>query len=123
MDLKLKLEKVYEEYCLSELESLDECENGENKEIKMLFKFVKFRLNVSGGNKSNMNVSMFNVNNFLDEIILFDNLMCDWGGCFRGEFSWENLEVLEELLNENNVDNEIKSKIIKGYRCYNKMDN
>jgi hypothetical protein len=65
MDLKLKLEKVYEEYCLSELESLDECENGENKEIKMLFKFVKFRLNVSGGNKSNMNVSMFNVNNFL----------------------------------------------------------
>jgi hypothetical protein len=36
---------------------------------------------------------MFNVKNFLD-------LMCDWGGCYRGEFRWECLEVLEELLDE-----------------------
>ena len=123
MNLKLKLEKVYEEYCLSELKSLDECENGENKEIKMLFEFVKFRLNVSGGNESGMSVSMFNVKNFLEEIFLFDNLICDWGGCYRGEFSSENLEVLEELLDENNVDDNVKEMIIKGYRDYNEMDN
>ncbi len=122
IELKLELEKIYEKYCLSELESLDECENGENKEIKMLFEFVKFRLNVSGGSESSMSVSMFNVGNFLNEIFLFDNMMCDWGGCYRGDFSWENLEVLERLLNESSLDKEIKEMIIKGYRDENGMD-
>jgi hypothetical protein len=122
IELKLELEKIYEKYCLSELESLDECENGENKEIKMLFEFVKFRLNVSGGSESSMSVSMFNVGNFLNEIFLFDDMMCDWGGCYRGDFSWENLEVLERLLNESSLDKEIKEMIIKGYRDENGMD-
>ena len=83
---------------------------------------ILFRLNVSGGSESNMSVSMFNVNNFLKEIFLFDDLSCDWGGCYRGEFSSENLEVLEELLDENNVGDNIKEMIIKGYRDYNGMD-
>ncbi len=123
MDLKLKLEKVYEEYCVNELVSVDGCYNGENEEIKMLFEFVKFRLRVSGGSESNMSVSMFNVNNFLEEIFLFDNMMCDFGGCYRGEFSSEGLEWLKDCLDKNNVDDDIKEMIIKGYRDYNEMDN
>ena len=97
-------------------------ENGENKEIKMLFEFVKFRLNVSGGNESSMSVSMFNVGNFLNEICLFDDLMCDWGGCYRGEFSSECLEVLERLLDESNLDDNVKEMIIKEYRDNYEMD-
>jgi hypothetical protein len=122
IELKLELEKIYEKYCLSELESVDECENGENKEIKMLFEFVKFRLNVSGGNESSMSVSMFNVGNFLNEIFLFDNMMCDWGGCYRGEFSWECLEVLERLLNESSLNDKVKEMIIWGYKKEYGMD-
>jgi len=122
MEVKLELERIYEKYCLSELESLDEYENGENKEIKMLFEFVKFRLNVSGGNESSMSVSMFNIENFLNEICLFDDLMCDWGGCYRGEFSSECLEVLERLLDESSLNNNVKEMIIKGYKDNNGMD-
>jgi hypothetical protein len=122
LKLKLELEKIYEKYCLNELKILDESENGEDKEIKMLFEFVKFRLNVSGGNESSMSVSMFNVKNFLDEIFLFDNLLYDWSGSYRGEFDYEYLEVLEELLNESSLDDNVKEMIIKGYRDNYEMD-
>jgi hypothetical protein len=114
MELKLELERIYEEYCLSDLEGV----RGDDEFVDMLFKFVEFRLNVSGGSKSSMSVSMFNVKNFLDEICLFDDLMCDWGGCYRGELRWECLEVLEELLDESSLGNNIKEMIIKGYKDY-----
>jgi hypothetical protein len=48
--------------------------------------------------------------------------MCDWGGCYRGDFSYECLDGLIELLNESSLDKEIKEMIIKGYRDENGMD-
>ena len=121
MELKLELERIYEKYCMNDLGG-DEGRFDDDEWSDMLRKFVKFRLMVSGGNESSMSVSMFNVENFLNEICLFDDLMCDWGGCYRGEFSSECLEVLERLLDESSLNNNVKEMIIKGYKYNNSMD-
>ena len=79
--MKLELERIYKEYCEGDLEGL----KGEDEFVEVLVGFVKFRLNVSGGSEYGCMVSMNSVNNFLDEIFLFDNMMCDWSGCYRGD--------------------------------------
>ena len=110
--MKLELEKIYKNYCNSNLEGL----KGEDEFVEILLGFVKFRLMVSGGSEYGCMVSMNSVNNFLDEIFLYDNMMDDWGGCYRGDFCWENFEKLEELVNESNLEENIKIEILEGYR-------
>lgn len=116
--MKLELEKIYKNYCNSNLEGL----RGEDKFIDMMFVFVEFRLEVSGGDESSCMVSMNSVNNFLDEIFLYDNMMDDWGGCYRGDYCWENFEELEKLVNESNLEENIKIEILEGYRKEYGMD-
>ena len=61
--MKLELEKIYKEYCLTDLESQEK-----DKFIDMMLTFIEFRLEVSGGNEYGCMVSMNNIPNFLDEI-------------------------------------------------------
>lgn len=116
--MKLELERIYGEYCNGDLEGL----RGEDRFIDMMFKFVEFRLEVSGGEEYGCMVSMNSINNFLDEIFLYDNMMDDWGGGYRGDFCWENFEVLEKLVNESNLEENIKKEILEGYRKEYGMD-
>jgi hypothetical protein len=116
--MKLELEGIYKNYCNDNLEGL----RGEDKFIDMMFIFVEFRLNVSGGSESVCSVSMNSINNFLDEIFLYDNMMDDWGGCYRGDFCWENFESLKVLINGSNLEDNIKNEILEGYRKENGMD-
>lgn len=116
--MKLELERIYKNYCNNNLEGL----RGEDEFIDMMFKFVEFRLYVSGGCESSCMVSMNSVNNFLDEIFLYDNMMDDWGGCYRGDYCWENFEELEKLVNESNLEENIKIEILDGYRKEYGMD-
>jgi hypothetical protein len=114
--MKLELEKIYKEYCECDVE------REEDKFINMMKTFIEFRLEVSGGSEYRCMVSMVNVTNFLDEIFLFDNMMDDWGGCYRGDFCWEKFEILEKLVNESNLEKEIKNEILEGYRKEYGMD-
>jgi hypothetical protein len=116
--MKLELERIYKEYCNSELEGL----KGEDEFVEVLVGFVKFRLNVSGGSEFGCMVSMNCVGNFLDEIFLFDNMMGDWSGCYRGDYCWENFEDLERLVNESNLEEKIKIEILEGYKKEYGMD-
>ena len=116
-EVKLELERIYEEYCMGDLGG-----GYEDEWSDMLRKFVKFRLDVSGGDKCSMSVSMFSVGNFINEIVLFNNMMCDWGGCYRGDFSSECLDYLIGLLDESNLDEGIKEMIIWGYKKEYEMD-
>jgi hypothetical protein len=123
-NIKLTLEDIYYKYCMSELESII----GE-EDIEMLKQFVKFRLSVSGGSESSMgSVGCGSIGGFLNEISLFDDMMCDWGGCYRGDFSSECLdsliELLEEVTFEQDVDSSlnIKELIIEGYKEINGMN-
>ena len=116
--MKLELERIYKEYCDNNLETLI----GEDEFVEVLMGFVKFRLHVSGGSEYGCMVSMNSVNNFLDEIFLYDNMMDDWGGCYRGDYSWENFEELERLVNESNLEEKVKIEILEGYRKENGMD-
>jgi hypothetical protein len=116
--MKLELEKIYKKYCESDLETL----KGEDKFIDMMLMFVEFRLDVSGGNEGGCMVSMTTVNNFLDEIFLFDNMMHDWSGAYRGDYCWENYGDLEKLVNESELEENIKIEILKGYKKENGMD-
>ena len=125
VELKLKLEKVYKEYCLSDLEAISESNLSETeKEENEMFKsFVKFRLNVSGGSVSSMgDIGCGTVEGFVNEIILYNNLMDDGAGQYRGDFRYENLEALEELLDENKLEDEVKSKVVKLFNEYYGMD-
>ena len=116
---KLELERIYKEYCNVDLESL----RGEDKFIDMMFVFVEFRLKVSGGDKSSMgSIGMNYVSSFLDEIFLYDNMMDDWNGNYRGDSCWECFDSLEELVNKSNLEGNIKSEILEGYRKENGMD-
>jgi hypothetical protein len=116
--MKLELERIYKEYCNSDLESL----RGEDKFIDMMFVFVEFRLEVSGGSECGCMVSMNSVSNFLDEIFLYDNMMSDWGGGYRGDFCYENFEKLKEEVDKSSLEENIKNEILEGYRKENGMD-
>lgn len=111
--MKLELEKVYKNYCKSNLEGFT---TGEDKFIDMLSVFVDFRLNVSGGSETSMgNIGCGSIEGFLNEIFLFDNMMSDWCGSYRGDYSYECLEGLIGLLNESSLNEDIKNEIIRGY--------
>jgi len=124
-NIKLTLEDIYYKYCMNELESVE----GE-EDVEMLKQFVKFRLKVSGGSECSAGggVGCDNVNGFLNEISLFDDMMCDWGGAYRGDFSSECLdsliELLEEVTFEQDVDPNlnIKELIIEGYKEINGLN-
>jgi len=116
VELKLKLENVYKEYCLSDLNAIAESKLSEDEKAdnEMFKSFVRFRLSVSGGSESSMgSVGCGTVEGFVNEIILFNDLMDDGAGQYRGDFSYENLEALEELLDENEIEDKVKSKIVK----------
>ena len=90
----------------------------------MMFVFVEFRLDVSGGDKSSMgSIGMNYVSSFLDEIFLYNNMMDDWNGSYRGDSCWECFDSLEELVNESNLEENIKNEILEGYRKEYGMDN
>ena len=111
--MKLELERIYETYCSSNFEGLE----GEDEFVEVLLGFIKFRLNVSGGKEFTFgSIGCESVKGFLNEIFLFDNMMSDWSGCYRGDCSYECLESLIELLNESNLSEDIKNEIIKGYK-------
>jgi hypothetical protein len=110
--MKLELERIYKEYCDNNLETLI----GEDEFVEVLMGFVKFRLHVSGGSEYGCMVSMNSVNNFLDEIFLYDNMMDDWGGGYRGDFCHENFDSLKELLDNSSLEENIKIEILNGYK-------
>lgn len=126
MKLKLLLEKIYEEFCKSEVDAMREnvkigmMDNVDD--VELLDKFIKFRLRVSGGSECSCSVSMDNVDNFIVELKLWDDMLSDVNGCYRGEFSWECLEGLEELIDEMGVDEELKNEIVVKYKTYFNMD-
>ena len=115
--VKLEFERIYKEYCNTELD------NQENdKWIPMLKEFVNFRLDVSGGAETQGPESICTADKFLNEICLFDNLMCDWGGCYRGDFAYENFETLMELVDSSYVPIEIKHQVRMGYIERNELE-
>jgi hypothetical protein len=116
--MKLELESIYKEYCNSDLEA----QGGKDKFIDMMLVFVEFRLGVSGGDEGGCMVSMYSVSNFLDEIFLYNNLMDDWSGQYRGDFRWENFDKLNELIGKSELEENIKIEILEGFRKYYNMD-
>ena len=112
MKLKLELEKLYKKYCLGELKEL----KGEEF-IDGLGKFVKFRLSVSGGSESSMgSIGCGTVEGFLNELFLFQDMMDDWSGSYRGDFKWECLESLEKILEGSDLKESVKTKIVESWK-------
>ena len=125
MERKLEFEKIYKEYCMSDLNAMAECFLSEKeKEDNEMFKsFVKFRLSVSGGSESSMgDIGCETVEGFVNEITLFNDLMDDGAGQYRGDFYYENLEALEALLEESELEDEVKSKVVELFNEYYGMD-
>jgi hypothetical protein len=125
VELKLKLENVYKEYCLSDLNAIAESKLSEDEKAdnEMFKSFVRFRLSVSGGSESSMgSVGCGTVEGFVNEITLFNDLMDDGAGQYRGDFSYENLEALEELLEESELEDEVKSKAVELFKKYYEID-
>ena len=111
-EMKLELESIYREYCNSDLEGL----KGEDEYVDVMIRFVKFRLHISGGSESSCMSSMNSVSNFLDEIFLYNNMMDDWSGQYRGDFCYEHFDELKELVNKSNLEEDIKVEILEGYK-------
>jgi hypothetical protein len=125
MERKLELEKIYKEYCMSDLNAIAECNLSENEKAdnEMFKSFVKFRLSVSGGSESSMgSIGCGTVEGFVNEITLFNDLMDDGAGQYRGDFMYENLEALEALLEESELEDEVKSKVVELFKKYYEID-
>jgi hypothetical protein len=112
---KLLLEKIYRLYCSSEIDSMEELE-VEDFDVVLWRKFRDFRLKVSGGNESSMgNIGMGYISGFVDNIVMWDNMMSDWSGCYRGDLSYECREWLFKLLDEEIEDKEFNNEVKKKY--------
>jgi hypothetical protein len=125
MERKLEFEKIYKEYCMSELNAMAECflSEKDKEDNEMLKSFVKFRLSVSGGSESSMgDIGCETVKGFVNEIILYSDLIADSSGCYRGEFAEENLEALEALLEESELEDEVKLKVVELFNEYYGID-
>jgi hypothetical protein len=115
---KLELEKIYKEYCIDDLGGIEE----EDKFKNMMLSFIEFRLEVSGGSEYNCMVSMNTPDNFLDEIFLFNDMMDDWSGQYRGDFSYEHYDYLKKLLATSDLEENIKNEILEGFRKRYEID-
>jgi hypothetical protein len=117
--MKLELERIYKEYCNNDIEGL----RGEDKFIDMMFVFIEFRLNVSGGCESSMgDIGCERVIGFLEEIFLFESMMSDWSGSYRGDLCYEGFDVLKEFVDNSSLGEDIKNEILEGYRKEYGMD-
>jgi hypothetical protein len=114
---KLLLEKIYGIYVDDEIVGLKKM----GEELYGLDKWKEFRLSVSGGSKSSMgNIGMGCISGFIKELELFDDIMSDWGGCYRGEFSWECRSGLFEILDNEIEDVVFRNEIKNEYNDYYK---
>ena len=112
---KLLLEKIYKLYCDSDIEGFEEFEDDEF-DIVLWKKFRDFRLSVSGGSGYSMgDVGMGCISGFVDNIVMWDNMMSDENGCYRGDLSEECRESLFGLLDLEIKDEEFKNEVKKGY--------
>ena len=123
IELKLLLEKIYEMYC-SDVENLKDSDDGMEKEMyELMSRFVKFRLSVSGGSEYSMGeISMISVDSLIREIVLYNDMMDDGFGEYRGILSYECLCGLRKVLDELNVDSELRNEIEKKFKEYYEMD-
>jgi hypothetical protein len=111
---KLLLEKVYKLYCDNDIDSFDL--DDEDFDGVLWRKFRDFRLKVSGGREYSMgDVGMGCISGFVDNIVMWDNMMSDCNGCYRGDLSYECREWLFKLLDEEIVDKEFNNEVKKGY--------
>jgi hypothetical protein len=112
---KLLLEKVYAHYVNVDINSVKEA----GEEVFGLDQWCKFRLYVSGGAKTSMgSIGMETIKGFLYELKLYDDIMCDWAGQYRGDFEYENREGVFGLLDEYIEDIEFKNEIKEAYNIY-----
>ena len=111
-EMKLELERIYKEYCLEDLNALE----GEEF-IDSLKGFMEFRLFVSGGSEHGMgSIGCGTVEGFLNELFLFQDMMDDWSGQYRGDFKWECLESLEKILEGSDLKESVKTKIVESWK-------
>jgi len=105
-DEKLELERLFKEY--ADPGSLyTNGDEDERKWVELVERWVEFRLSVSGGAESSMGrIGCGTVDGFLNEIDWFDDMGCDWGGAYRGDFSYENRDGLFELLDNSSLSKE-----------------
>ena len=112
LENKLLLEEVYRRYVNVEIDSL----KSVDEDVSLFEKFRDFRLDISGGSESSMgDIGMGSIEGFIEECVCFDNMMSDSGGCYRGDFSWENREGLFEILDEVISNKEFNSEVKKKY--------
>jgi hypothetical protein len=125
LEVKLELERIFKEYCLQDLpEGLkDGGDDDFNRFYDWMVKYIDFRLYVSGGDKSSMgSIGCGSVNGFLNELFMFDDMVCDWHGCYRGEFASECFDSLVEFVNNSSLEDNIKNEIYNGYKEYYKIE-
>ena len=116
--MKLELERIYKEYCLEDLNALE----GEEF-IDTLKGFVDFRLSVSGGSKYiTGSIGCGTVEGFMNEVFLFQDMIDDWAGMYRGDLSSECLESLEKILEGSDLEESVKTKIVESWKERYEMD-
>jgi hypothetical protein len=115
VEKKLLLEKIYKLYCDNDINSFEEFDD-EEFDVVLWRKFRDFRLSVSGGKEYSMgDIGMGCISGFIDNIVMWDNMMSDENGCYRGDLSYECRKSLFKLLDEEIKDKEFNNEVKKKY--------
>jgi len=116
-ETKVQLEKVFNDYVMSDIKVLkEETDNDAVKFVELIERWLPFRLEVSGGSVSSMgDVGCGSIDGFINELETYDDMGTDWNGAYRGDLRWESRELLFILLDESDIDKDIIILIKKIY--------
>jgi hypothetical protein len=94
-----------------------------SKEIELKLKVISNEYcNDSELGHPNFLNNIESIDDFIDKIIKYDDILCDLVGQYRGTFCYECLDDLIMILDKNDLDDVIKNKIIEGYKLNYRMD-
>jgi hypothetical protein len=115
MSKKLVLENVFVKLVDCEIEGVgeatDELLKGWMKDWK------EMRLKVSGGDRTTMgSIGMGSIEGFINEIILFEDLVCDYIGEYRGIYREEMMDGILNILSELSDDEEFNNEVERIYK-------
>jgi|TARA_R110001606_G_C14883482_1_gene591618 hypothetical protein len=116
---KVKLENVLREF------GYDGVVNEVGNDFYKMFRgFVDFRIEVSGGDGFSCGGVMGcgSVEGFIYEVILMSDMVCDWNGCYRGDFSYEEWDWLLVMLEKNKIDKVLINEISECYKKERRMN-
>jgi hypothetical protein len=107
--------KILLEKCLGIIidNEVDNIKEDDPEFAQMLLLWKNFRISISGGTELTMGetTGCGGVVGFVEELLFLNKFMSDWAGAYEGDYSYEFLESVLDVLDKQGVDIELRDAI------------